>query len=597
MTTESKVIANVADSLVNYNAQLGTKRDKAAGSFYVPQVLTDFQAVASYLADWLPSKIVNLPPWDATREWRAWQTDREQIGLLESEEKRLGLQGKLCEAMQAARLRGGHALFIGTGDRDPIKPLDPSRIKRGGLQYLTLVNKRNIQAGPLENDVLSPDYGSPQYFTIGGNAVRVHPSRLIIFRGEVAPGDDGADGVIADWWGGSILDKVMTACLRADSTLANVASLVFEAKVDVVRVPNFLQHVANPRERNQLLEMASLNAMAKGVNGMLMIDAEMEYQSKNASFGGLPDVMDRFLQVAAGAADIPLTRLLGQSPGGLNSTGESDLRNYYDHVKSIQSLVLQPRLDILDECLIRSALGSRPDDIYYTWRPLWQPTAEQAADIGHKTAQTIKLLSETRLFNPDALSRAAATALTEREVLPGLETAIDDLGEEDPMADPDADADRTGKTSLEDAAPRSMYVSRKVRNAKDILEWAQKQGIPNLMPAEELHVTVARSRTPVDWLKMGSDWNSTLVIEAGGPRVVEKMGDATVLSFASLQLKNRNESMRERGASWDFEDYTPHISVTYTENDLDVATIKPYTGPIELGPEIFEEVRNGAPES
>ena len=50
-----------------------------------------------------------------------------------------------------------------------------------------------------------------------------------------------------------------------------------------------------------------------------------------------------FLQVAAGAADIPVTRLLGQSPAGLSATGDSDTRNYYDMIAARQELDLRPQ--------------------------------------------------------------------------------------------------------------------------------------------------------------------------------------------------------------------------------------------------------------
>ena len=57
------------------------------------------------------------------------------------------------------------------------------------------------------------------------------------------------------------------------------------------------------------------------------------YQQKQISFASLPDVARLFLQIASGAADIPVTRMLGQAPAGLNATGDSDTRNYYDRVR------------------------------------------------------------------------------------------------------------------------------------------------------------------------------------------------------------------------------------------------------------------------
>ena len=47
---------------------------------------------------------------------------------------------------------------------------------------------------------------------------------------------------------------------------------------------------------------------------------------------------------------------------------------------------------------------------------------------------------------------------------------------------------------------------------------------------------------------------------------------------------------QDDGISWDHDDYTPHITITYDGGALDLMQIEPYTGPIELGPEIFEEI-------
>jgi phage-related protein (TIGR01555 family) len=105
--------------------------------------------------------------------------------------------------------------------------------------------------------------------------------------------------------------------------------MVFEAKVDIIKLPNFMASLGDERYKSKILERYTLANMAKGINGMLLLDSEEEYETKSASFAQLPEVLDRFLQIVSGAADIPATRLLGQSPAGMNATGESDLRNYY----------------------------------------------------------------------------------------------------------------------------------------------------------------------------------------------------------------------------------------------------------------------------
>lgn len=585
------VVRFLSDKLVNFVANLGTERDKAAGSFYAPVLLTDEQLQNAYRGAWFPRKVVDIPAKDATRRWRAWQASKAQIEKLEAEEKRLQVKARTMEALIKARLWGGAAIFIGTGDIDTSKPLVPDRIKAGGIKYLTVMSRRDLSATEQDRDVMSPNYGKPKAYRLGGSAIEIHPSRMVIFTGADIPDQDLASGNQFGW-GDSVLQAVFESIQQIDSTMANVASLIFEAKVDIIRIPDFMQGMNDKEYQKKLLERIRLAATAKGINGCLLLDKEEEYDSKSANFSTLPDIIDRFLQNGCGAADIPATRMLSQSPAGMNSTGEADLRNYYDRIQSSQELDITPAMSVLDECLVRSALGSRPPEIHYVWNSLWQTTAKERADIGKTTAETIKTIAETKLFPPDALSKAAETLLVENSVMPGLESALEEFGSEVPDEGQDEEG---GTTKLQDAAARTLYVSRKVLNAGAIIDWAKGQGFETTLPAEDLHVTVAYSKTPVDWMAVAQAWtnkpNGNLTSSAGGPRLVEQFGEgAIVLLFNNTELTWRHQDILDAGASWDFPEYQPHITFTYQPGSVDLDQVEPYRGVIELGPEIFEEI-------
>lgn len=592
------VVRYLSDKLVNLVANLGTERDKASGSVYAPVMLTDQDLSNAYRGAWLPRKIVDIPPLDATRRWRGWQATKEQIEKIEAEEKRLDLRRKVKQALTRARLFGGSAIFIGTGERDTSGPLNPERIGQGGIKYLTVLSKRKLAAGDIEQDPQSELFEKPKWYTLSGSQLKIHPSRLIIFIGAELP-DPEADMVADYGWGDSVLQAVFDAIKQSDGTNANVASLVYEAKVDVIKIPDFMQQLQDPAFEKQVLERIRLAAMAKGINGTLLLDAAEDYDSKQASFGGLPDVIDRFLQAVSGAADIPATRLIGQAPSGLSATGESDLRNYYDRIQAMQELDITPALSVADECLIRSALGSRDKKIHYVWNPLWQATATQQSENSKRAAETVKILKESGLFPDEALSKAATTMLVEQSVLPGLESAIAEYGsqlpdEEDPEIDEEGNKLPSRTASLGDAAPRPLYVQRKVTNGADILAWAKAQGFETTVPADDLHVTVAYSRQALDWMKVGGDWGSRqdggLTVAPGGARLVEPLGSegAVVLLFNSSELAWRHMQIREAGASWDYEEYQPHVTITYAAGDLDLSKVEPYRGKIEFGPEIFQ---------
>lgn len=442
------VIRYLGDKLVNLVANLGTERDKASGSVYGPVVMSDIELSNAYRGAWLPRKIVDIPPLDATRRWRGWQATKEQIEKIEAEEKRLDLRRKVKQAMTRGRLFGGAALFIGTGERDASQPLNPERIQAGGIKYLTVMNRRQLSPTELEQDPQSPLFGKPKAYRLAGSAIDIHPSRLVIFIGAEHPDPELAMGNEFGW-GDSVLQAVFEAIKQSDATMANTASLVFEAKVDVIKIPDFMQQLQDPGFEKRVLERIRLAATAKGINGALLLDKEEEYETKTASFGGLPDIIDRFLQAVAGAADIPATRLLGQAPSGMNATGDSDLRNYYDRIQAIQELEMCPAMQLLDDCLLRSALGSRPAEIHYIWKPLWQPTATEQSEINKRTADTIKVLVDTKLWPEEALSKAATTMLVEQSVLPGLEAALDEFGRELPEEEEGDDVPANDPANIE----------------------------------------------------------------------------------------------------------------------------------------------------
>lgn len=423
---------NIIDSLQNFVAGLGTSRDKAIASTYAVTPLSDYDLSAMYRTSWLARKIVDIIPLDATRQWRKWQADKDQIGLIEATEKRLGLRVKIKDAITKARLFGGAGIYIGTRDLDPSKPLDPARIGKDGLLYLAVIPRQQLSATEIENDPISPRYGLPKMYQVAGAGTTqfIHPSRLVIFIGNPLPDNTLADGAQYGW-GDSVLQSALDAIKNADSIQANVASMVFESKVDVVKIPQFMDQVNDKQYRTRLYERLQLAATAKGVNGMLVLDSEEEYETKQLSFGNLPELMDRTMQAPCAAADIPATRFMGQSPAGMSSTGESDMRNYYDRVKAVQELDIGPAMQILDECLIRSALGNRPEDVFYEWASLWQSTPEQRAATGKVVADTIVALNNTKLWPVDVMAETATNMLTECGAAPGLESAMDEYVEGD----------------------------------------------------------------------------------------------------------------------------------------------------------------------
>ena len=74
--------------------------------------------------------------------------------------------------------------------------------------------------------------------------------------------------------------------------------------------------------------------------------------------------------------------------------------------------------------------------------------------------------------------------------------------------------------------------------------------------------------------------------------MVEPLGDkgAIVLLFNSSELAWRHGEMVRNGASHDYPDYQPHVTITYSGTGVDLSKVEPYRGKLVFGPEIFEEL-------
>lgn len=589
----------LADGFVNFASRIGTASDKSRYGHYQTTWADYADIDAAYSTSWF-RKIVDIPPFDEVREWRTWLgLDTKQVAAVDEEEKRLDIRRKVRDARILARKDGGALLMMGVAGQDPAQPLGP--VARGALQFVTVLSRWEVSPGPRDNNPMSPSHGGPEYYTLTDMAAtRVHPSRVIRFIGNPI-----RDRRYYDGWGESLWIEMRDAVSKADQIAAGVAALVDEAKIDVVRIKGLMGNIATTEYETLLARRwSSIMTLKSSVNA-LMLDGEDEYEQKTLTFQGLTDIQNNALMIMAGKADIPATRLLGRSPQGMNATGESDLRNYYDRIRAGQQTDLAPTLRPLDMAMLASTLGTVPPEAYVEWNPLYQMSEKESADVEKVFADTAEKYANMGVIPDTALTAMVRGGIIERGQWPGADKAYADAdaaGEMPDMLDePDPEpvvepVPVMSPAPVTDAAPRTLYVRRDVVNAAAIKAWAAKQGFATTV--DDMHVTIAHSTTPIDWMKVPDQWSmgsadGKMTVPAGGARLVEPLGDkgAVVLLFNSTELAWRHMAIREAGASWDFPEYQPHVTITYDGAGVDLRTIEPYRGPIELGPEVFEEVK------
>lgn len=605
------------DGFANFATGRGTSVDRMSHNFWHMTQMVPTAIEAAYRTNWMMAKIVNLPPLDMCKEWRDFQADKDDIAKLEAEEKRLQVREKVRTALSYGRLGGG-VLLIGLGD-DPTQPL-PTDIRPKQIQYLHPLTRWQVTIGDEDMDVLSPTFGEPLWYELTGaqQKVKIHPTRMIPFPGEHVP-NIGTSSWQDRFWGDSTVQRVNQAVQQATTATDGFASLIDEAKLDIWKLKGFMSELA--LDDTTVTKRVEYTNQAKSTHRAVILDSEDTFEQRQLTWTGMPDVIKTYMAIVAGAADIPATRLLGKSADGMNATGEGDEKNYREMIASKQDSDLRPNLDRLDVVLAPSA-GVDPGKVSWSFAPLSKLTEKEQADINKTKAETVQIYADNNIMPSSALEKSAQNMLIEDQWLPGLEDALKKAeqagelpgdGDETELgivpvgsegggqaisrgrgASPDAAPARRAANDawmLEDWAAKPLYVRRDVINRADIVKWAESQGFTDIAP--DLHVTITYSRTPVDWMAMGESWRGKLEIEAGGPRLVEALGPDgkyKALLFTAYELISRNQEMRDKGASFDWPDYQPHISIQ-VGGDIDLATVKPYAGKIVLGPEIFEEIR------
>lgn len=381
------------DAFSNVLARLGagTPNLLEGTEYSLQRMSRDFNTLnALYRESWIVRRIIDVIPADMLKNWITITS-----GLDPDVEKRLSLTlrrtqliDKLKRGMQWGRLYGGAlgVMLVKHQGYDLSQPLQLDWIMPGDFAGLLIFDRWNgvNPSSELIEDISDPDYGYPKYYTVtdpaGGGSVKIHHSRVIRFTGNTLP---FWEEIAEMQWGASVIESIFDELRKRDNVSWNIAQLTFMANIRVLKMQDLGQLLAATDNESQAELLRTLEAQNMLLNnmGMQVMDAADGLETHQYTFGGLADCYQQFIMDISGAAEIPVTRLFGRSPSGLNATGESDLQNYYDMIAEKQESYLRPILNKVLPPFIISTLGSLPDDFDFEFDPVAEPSDKERADL------------------------------------------------------------------------------------------------------------------------------------------------------------------------------------------------------------------------
>jgi hypothetical protein len=432
---------------------LGTQQDKRT-SFHSGQAhrLTFEECIELYRGNVFAAKVVDKPAADMTREWMTVQVkDEKQMGEdVDHWLQEIDAADHFRWALQRQAAVGGAGLVLGINQGQVrnvgamMQPLDENAIDT--IDFLTPYAARELQAVAYHADLLGPEPGLPAAYRVvprflfaingmdiinfGANALpeagrpryswaqlpEIHASRILRFQGIVVERRQLQE----NWgWGDSVFVRAHDILRDFGIGWASVANLLTDFAQATLAVPGLLESLAQDGGEKILARMALLDR-TRSVSRWLPLDggdvgtgagAEV-FKREVTSLTGVGEILREFCTLLAAAFDMPVTKLMGISPAGMNATGEHDTDNWHAHVRGLQERRMARQIRRLVALGFRAKKGptggvtpKTPWSIVF--KPLGTPSEKELADARLTMAQADKLYAvDIGAVHPDEVRQS-----------------------------------------------------------------------------------------------------------------------------------------------------------------------------------------------
>lgn len=390
---------------------------------------------------------------DMTREWielrregEGAADDGDLLPRLSAKLEQLRAQDVFHEAVELAGYEGGALVFLDTGEKGEAlaAPLNVSphsaELRAGSALRLVAVDPVNVFPGDYNSlDPLAVDYFRPTSWWVLGR--KVHASRLLRVVGNEVP-------VLLrpayNFLGIPQAQILWDYVLHFQDCRAAAARLLTKFSLTVFKTQMFNGIQFGSAEASQLDSRIRYLVQNMSNDGVLAVDKESEDVIKvETPLGGVTDIVRQALEFLAAVNRTPAVKLLGISPSGFNATGESDIRNYYDHIRSMQEKMLRGPLKTLLDCLQLVTTGDIDSTISFDFRPLGEEDRAALATMQKTRADTVAVYLDRGVVSQEEARKALADDpnsgfsdidVDELPPLPDAELAAGIPGEEEQTA-------------------------------------------------------------------------------------------------------------------------------------------------------------------
>ena len=392
------------DGYVDIAKKIGTKT--AGNTGFSLTLADDALFAALYTGNGLTKRYIDLLSDDMVRQWFTIPEDTE--GKMLNYLKNLKAKSEFKKAIRAAKLFGGAVIFMVIDDgREPNEPVDIKNIK--SIKKLKFFSRKNVVINDTNyySDPTTEMFGEPEYFELypeGGIPTTVHESRCLVFQGEYYPSEElGMQPNYEKYWGLSILQAIYEDLEEYGIAHQSLMRLLSKSNIDVLKIENLMQLLKNPDGQKQLAARASSFDLAKSVSTTLLLDSKESFEAVSQTLTGVAEVFTKTQEALTGITGVPVSIFWGKSAGGLNATGDNEVRVYYDKIKSDQEEELLPNAEKLTEYISYAKDAGLSFDQEYNIElgSLWQQTDSEKVNMRKVQAETDQIYIGNGVYSPE----------------------------------------------------------------------------------------------------------------------------------------------------------------------------------------------------
>lgn len=318
----------------------------------------------------------------------------DKIEQLEDALEQFKVRGHFRKLAELDGFFGRGQLFIDVEPPRSIDPdewrqlpliVDPATIKKGSVKGFKPVEP--LWTTPYNynsTDPTRPDFYKPRaWFVIGK---RTHASRLLTFISREVP-----DMLKPAYnFGGLSMSQLMESYVfRWLRTSNSVSDLIHTFSVMVLKTDMAAVLSGDSKAGMGLMDRVRLFTQTRDNQGAMLIDkTREELEAVNVPLAGLHELQAQSQEHMAAPAHIPLVKLTGITPAGLNANSEGEIKVWYDFVRAMQLFFFGPHLKHVIEILQLHLFGEIDEAIGFTFVPLNSPTVKELAEIRKSNAET-----------------------------------------------------------------------------------------------------------------------------------------------------------------------------------------------------------------